>query len=84
MRILLTGGAGFIGSNLVESLLQDERVSFVRVLDNLATGFQKNIEEFLTDPKFEFISGLHCHPHRAGWAVPGKSHLPLLFPLPMR
>jgi nucleoside-diphosphate-sugar epimerase len=39
MRILLTGGAGFIGSNIVEQLLHDKRVSFVRVLDNLATGF---------------------------------------------
>ena len=38
MRVLVTGGAGFIGSNLVETLLADERVKFVRVLDNLATG----------------------------------------------
>ena len=42
MRILVTGGAGFIGSNLVEQLLQDKRVSFVRVLDNLATGSLQN------------------------------------------
>ncbi|HQV62220.1 MAG TPA: NAD-dependent epimerase/dehydratase family protein, partial [Chitinophagaceae bacterium] len=60
MRILITGGAGFIGSNLVENLLQDERVSFVRVLDNLATGSLKNIEEFLANPKFEFIEGDIC------------------------
>lgn len=60
MRILLTGGAGFIGSNLVESLLQDERVSFVRVLDNLSTGALKNIEEFQTHPKFEFTKGDIC------------------------
>ena len=44
MRILVTGGAGFIGSNLAEKLLQDQRVSFVRVFDNLATGSTKNIE----------------------------------------
>lgn len=57
MRILITGGAGFIGSNLVAALLQDERVSLVRVLDNLATGAMDNIHEFLTDKKFEFIEG---------------------------
>lgn len=57
MRILVTGGAGFIGSNLVEALLQDERVSLVRVLDNLATGSLQNINSFLTNKKFEFIEG---------------------------
>ncbi|MEM6317873.1 MAG: SDR family oxidoreductase [Bacteroidota bacterium] len=57
MKILVTGGAGFIGSNLVEALLADERVSYVRVLDNLATGFKKNITEFFDNPKFEFVEG---------------------------
>ncbi|HOZ69653.1 MAG TPA: SDR family oxidoreductase [Chitinophagaceae bacterium] len=57
MRVLVTGGAGFIGSNLVEALLKDERVSFVRVLDNLSTGFLKNIEPYMTDPRFEFLEG---------------------------
>ncbi|TMI73036.1 MAG: SDR family oxidoreductase [Bacteroidetes bacterium] len=57
MRILVTGGAGFIGSNLVEKLLQDNRVTLVRVLDNLATGSLKNIEAFNADPKFEFLEG---------------------------
>jgi UDP-N-acetylglucosamine 4-epimerase len=57
MRILLTGGAGFIGSNLAEQLLKDKRVSGVRVLDNLATGARKNISSLLDDPKFEFIQG---------------------------
>ncbi len=55
MRILVTGGAGFIGSNLVENLLKDDRIEQVRVLDNLATGSIDNIEEFYTDPGFEFI-----------------------------
>jgi UDP-N-acetylglucosamine 4-epimerase len=57
MRILVTGGAGFIGSNLVESLLNHPDVALVRVLDNFATGHKKNIEEFLSHPRFEFIEG---------------------------
>ena len=57
MRILVTGGAGFIGSNLVAALLNDERVSRVKVLDNLATGSTNNLEEFKGNPKFHFIEG---------------------------
>lgn len=56
-KILVTGGAGFIGSNLVEAMLKDERVAQVRVLDNLSNGHLKNIEEFLDHPNFEFIEG---------------------------
>ena len=57
MKILVTGGAGFIGSNLVENLLDDERVTMVRVLDNLATGSRENIETFTGNPKFQFQEG---------------------------
>ncbi|MCZ2458728.1 MAG: SDR family oxidoreductase [Chitinophagales bacterium] len=57
MKIMVTGGAGFIGSNLVERLLKDERVSAVRVLDNLATGTLENIKEFFSNSKFQFLEG---------------------------
>jgi UDP-N-acetylglucosamine 4-epimerase len=57
MRILITGGAGFIGSNLAAHLLEKNEVSLVRVFDNLATGSMKNIEEFKSHPKFEFVEG---------------------------
>ncbi len=57
MKILITGGAGFIGSNLAEALLSDERVTLVRVLDNLATGKKENLKNLLGHPKLEFVEG---------------------------
>ena len=54
-RFLVTGGAGFIGSNLCEALL---RMGYqVRCLDDLSTGKQKNVDLFLDDPNYEFIKG---------------------------
>jgi len=57
MKILLTGGAGFIGSNLADGLLNDDRVTEVRVLDNLSTGSLDNIKHLNKDPRFTFIQG---------------------------
>lgn len=57
MNILITGGAGFIGSNLTEALLNDERISKVRVIDNLSTGYLSNLNTFQFNPKFEFMEG---------------------------
>lgn len=54
-KILVTGGAGFIGSNLCEVLLQ--KGSQVVCLDNFATGKKENIIHLLENPNFEFIQG---------------------------
>jgi UDP-N-acetylglucosamine 4-epimerase len=52
---LVTGGAGFIGSNIVERLLHDGH--FVRVLDNFSNGKRENIYEFEKKTNFELIEG---------------------------
>ena len=54
-KILVTGGAGFIGSNIVSKLL--DLGCYVRVIDNLITGKKENIEEFINNPNYEFIEG---------------------------
>lgn len=54
-RILVTGGAGFIGSNIVERLLKLE--AKVIVFDNLSTGRKENLKDFFNQPNFEFIKG---------------------------
>lgn len=52
---LVTGGAGFIGSNLCESILN---LGYkVRCLDDLSTGKYENVEMFLNNPNYEFIKG---------------------------
>lgn len=54
-KFLVTGGAGFIGSNLCEAILN---LGYkVRCLDDLSTGKQANIDLFLDNPNYEFIKG---------------------------
>ena len=53
--ILVTGGGGFIGSNLCEALL--EKGNKVICLDNFATGKRENLENFIEDANFTLIEG---------------------------
>ncbi len=59
-KILISGGAGFIGSHLVEYLLKFGAEK-VRVIDNFITGRRENIELFKNNPRFEFIEGDICN-----------------------
>jgi UDP-N-acetylglucosamine/UDP-N-acetylgalactosamine 4-epimerase len=56
LNFLVTGGAGFIGSNIVEYLLKNN-AKLVRVIDNLSNGYLENIKDFLDLDNFEFIQG---------------------------
>jgi len=69
MRVLVTGGAGFIGSHLVDKLM--ELGHSVRVLDDLSAGSLDNIERWLNHENFEFIKGDMRNPEVVKEAVNG-------------
>ena len=73
IKILITGGAGFIGANLCEYFLG--KGFQVVCLDNLATGHSKNIESLLANDNFEFIEGDICHYETCKKAVQGVMYV---------
>ena len=60
INLLITGGAGFIGSNLVKFFLDDDRIGLIRVIDDFSNGYRQNVEEFKAHPKYEFLEGDIC------------------------
>ncbi|MBK9638267.1 MAG: SDR family oxidoreductase [Bacteroidetes bacterium] len=73
-HVLVSGGAGFIGSNIVEYLIHHGAAK-VRVLDNLSNGFQRNLEPFLSLPNFEFMEGDITNPADCERACKGMNLL---------
>ena len=72
-KILITGGAGFIGSNLTEYFL--EKGHTIRCLDNFATGHHHNIAPFLENDRYELIEGDIRNPEDCARAVAGMDYV---------
>ena len=54
-KVIITGGAGFIGSNLVNKLLSQE-IEKILIIDDLSTGSKSNVEQFSNDKRVIFIN----------------------------
>jgi UDP-N-acetylglucosamine 4-epimerase len=74
-NILLTGGAGFIGSNLLRTLLEDDRIGLVRVIDNFETGYRQNLEQVKNHPKFELFEASITDFQKCKEAMEGITHV---------
>ena len=57
LNILVTGGAGFIGSNISKALIEHKNINKVIVLDNLSTASEENISQLKSHPSFTFFRG---------------------------
>lgn len=73
-KFLVTGGAGFIGSNIVEYLLK-HKAGKVVVLDNLSTGFEANLTPYFPQSNFQFIKGDICNPNDCQQACEGIDYV---------
>jgi len=72
-KVLITGGAGFIGSNLTEALLaQGNKIT---CLDNFATGKRENVEPFLANPNYTLIEGDIRNPDDCAKACAGVDYV---------
>ncbi|TMI49949.1 NAD-dependent epimerase/dehydratase family protein [Candidatus Bathyarchaeota archaeon] len=69
-RIMVTGGLGFIGSNLVDHLISTDEVT---VLDDLSSGRISNVSRHLRNPKFRFVKGSVLNPGMIDEAIGGAS-----------
>ena len=56
-NILITGGAGFIGSSIVEHLVENNLYTLIHVLDNLSTGKLNNIQKYINSGQIEYMCG---------------------------
>src|SRR5690606_32312152 len=72
-KILITGGAGFIGSNLTAHSLAKGYI--VRVLDNFSTGYRHNLTEHEGTPAFELQEGDICSSDDCAKAVTGVDYV---------